>query len=136
MDFSSAQPPFLPVLKKPAQRRAVRLVRAQLDRVNARRAGTAARFAPAISPAAAQTHRGCLRLAGVHFHDFARLGVLQNQPAQLRQFQFVAVRDLHRHHVVLAVRHAQRGLNRLGQRLRHGVRGYVRALGHGDMSPR
>ena len=45
-------------------------------------------------------------LAGVEFHDFAGLGVLQNQPAQLRQFQFVAVGDLHGHDIVLAVRHA------------------------------
>ena len=105
----SPQPPFFPVLEKFAQGRRVRFVRAELNGVHARRAKlprevVALFFLPQRKGIAAAG------VAGVDFDNFTRFGVFQNQTAERGQFQFVAVRDLHGHDVVLAIRNPQRGL--------------------------
>jgi hypothetical protein len=51
----------------------------------------------------------------VHFQNFSRFGVFQDEPAQGGQFQFVTVGDLHRYDVMPPVGDPQRGLLSLGQ---------------------
>ena len=44
------------------------------------------------------------RVAGVHLDDLTRLGILQHQPAERGQLQFVAVQDLNRDDIMPAIR--------------------------------
>ena len=55
-------------------------------------------------------------VAGVQFHHLAGLGVLERQPAQRGQPQFMVVGDVHGHHIVPAIGLAQDRLGGARQR--------------------
>ena len=99
---------FFPHFKESAQRAGVRLVGSQLNGVDVCAAEQFEQFR--LRFRLPLDERGPLALvAGVHFNDFAGLGVLQNQPAQRRQFQFETIGDLDRDDIMPAIHLAQDG---------------------------
>src|SRR5439155_10010524 len=107
----------LPGFKKSAQRAGVRLVGAQLNRINARRAKQFQQLGLRSGLALGEGN-ALPFIRRVHLDDFTRLRVLQNQPAERGQLQLEAVGDLDGDQVVAAIGLAQDSERRLAERFR------------------
>ena len=114
---SAPESAAFPRFKEFSKHDTVRLVRAQLDRINARRTKHSQKVALRLGLTLGEDRTlACITRAD--FDNLAGLGIFEHQPPEGRQFQFTRISDLDRHHIVPAIGLAKHGERRLRERFK------------------